>query len=418
MDKRYDERSSSIRTWYDIMPSILENIKSDFPIFDNTDLIYLDNASTTQKPKTVLDTIYSMYAESNANVHRALYDLGSKATEKYENSRSKVANFINASSDKEIIFTSGTTESINLLSRTIGNELGPGDEILISEMEHHANIVPWQMACERTGAKLNFIPINNKGELELAEPDKFFTSSTKIVSITHVSNVLGTVNPIKDIAKMAKNVDAIFIVDGAQGIPHKSVNVKDLCCDFYAFSGHKMLGPTGIGVLWGKMDILDNMEPFMSGGEMIKTVTMKSSTWNDLPYKFESGTPNFVQAVGLGAAIDYMEKIGMDIISNHQKRLTDYAIKALPEIEGVKIYGSPDNRNGVISFNIYGIHPHDLAQFLNEDNIAIRVGHHCAQPLLSSLDTNSVARLSLYIYNNKSDINTFCDSIRKIKKYF
>ena len=418
MDKRYDERSSSIRTWYDIMPSILENIKSDFPIFDNTDLIYLDNASTTQKPKTVLDTIYSMYAESNANVHRALYDLGSKATEEYESSRSKVANFINASSDKEIIFTSGTTESINLLSRTIGNELGPGDEILISEMEHHANIVPWQMACERTGAKLNFIPINNKGELDLSEPDKFFTSSTKIVSITHVSNVLGTVNPINYIAKMAKNVDAIFIVDGAQGIPHKSVNVKDLCCDFYAFSGHKMLGPTGIGVLWGEMDILENMEPFMGGGEMIKTVTMKSSTWNDLPYKFESGTPNFVQAVGLGAAIDYMEKIGMDIISNHQKKLTDYAMKALPEIEGVKIYGSPGSRNGVISFNINGIHPHDLAQFLNEDNIAIRVGHHCAQPLLSSLHTNSVARLSLYIYNNKSDINTFCDSIRKIKRYF
>ena len=400
------------------MPSILQNIKSDFPIFDNTDLIYLDNASTTQKPKPVLDSIYSMYTESNANVHRALYDIGGKATEKYENSRSKVANFINASSDKEIIFTSGTTESINLLSRTIGNKLGPGDEILISEMEHHANIVPWQMACERTGAKLNFIPVNNKGELDLSQPDKFFTSSTKIVSITHVSNVLGTINPIKDIANMAKNVDAIFIVDGAQGVPHQSVNVNELFCDFYAFSGHKMLGPTGIGVLWGKLDILENMEPFMGGGEMIKTVTMESSTWNDLPYKFESGTPNFVQAVGLGAAIDYMEKIGMNTISSHEKKLTDYALKVLPEIEGIQIFGSSNNRNGVISFNLDGIHAHDLAQFLNEDNIAIRVGHHCAQPLISSLNQNSVARLSLYIYNNQSDIDIFCDSVRKIKRYF
>ena len=395
-----------------------DSLKSDFPIFNDSDLVYLDNASTTQKPKQVLDAVMAMYTDSNANVHRALYDIGSKATEKFENSRKNISNFINATSEKEIIFTSGTTESINLLAHTLDNSLGPGDDILVSEMEHHANLVPWQMASERTGASLKFIPINSRGELDLSDPEKYFTRSTKIIALTHVSNVLGTINPINDIAGIAKEIGALFIVDGAQGIPHQSIDVQDLGCDFYAFSGHKMLGPTGIGSLWGKMELLEEMDPFMGGGEMIENVSMLSSTWNEVPYKFEAGTPNFVQAVGLSAAIDYLNDIGMTNITKHESELTSYALEKMSQIEGLRVFGSPKNRAGVISFNIDGIHAHDLAQFLNEDNIAIRVGHHCAQPLLSSLKENSVARLSIYIYNDKSDIDMFCTSLSTIKGYF
>tara|TARA_Y100001970_G_scaffold221040_1_gene271596 strand:- start:1114 stop:1971 length:858 start_codon:yes stop_codon:yes gene_type:complete len=285
-------------------------------------------------------------------------------------------------------------------------------------MEHHANLVPWQMACQRTGANLKFIPIDKKGELDLSNKEELFTDSTKIISITQVSNVLGTINPINDIAKIAKEIGAIFIVDGAQGVPHQSINVKELGCDFYAFSGHKMLAPTGVGVLWGRMEKLEEMEPFMGGGEMIETVTMQSSTWNQVPYKFEAGTPNFVQAVGLGAAIDYLNNFGMDKVYEHEKKVTEYALAKMSQIEQINIFGSPKNRAGVISFNIDGIHAQDLAQFLNEDNIAIRVGHHCAQPLLSKLDQNSVARLSIYIYNDETDIDLFCNSLSNIKQYF
>ena len=395
-----------------------ESLRSDFPIFNDSNLVYLDNASTTQKPQQVLDTIQSMYSESNANVHRAIYDIGSQATEKFENSRKKISNFIHAQSEKEIIFTSGTTESINLLAHSLGNTLKQGDSILVSEMEHHANLIPWQMACERTGAILKFIPINEKGELDLSEPEKYFDQSTKIISITHVSNVLGTINPINEIAKNAKEIGAIFIVDGAQGIPHQSINVQELGCDFYAFSGHKMLGPTGIGSLWGRIELLEEMDPFMGGGEMIETVTMESSTYNQVPYKFEAGTPNFIQAVGLGAAIDYLDNLGMEKVTKHEQKLTDYALEKMSNIENLKIFGSPKNRAGVISFNLGDIHAQDLAQFLNQDNIAIRVGHHCAQPLLSKLNETSVARLSFYVYNDKSDIDLLCSSLNNIKQYF
>ena len=384
----------------------------------NSDLVYLDNASTTQKPQAVLDFISSMYSEANANVHRALYSLGSVATERYENSRKKVSSFIGANSDKEIVFTSGTTESINLLAHTLTNNLKPGDEILLSEMEHHSNLVPWQLAASRTGASISYIPISEKGELDLSEPERYFKPSTKIVSITHVSNVLGTINPLKKLSEMTHEMGAVFVVDGAQGAPHRPVNVKEIGCDFYTFSGHKMLGPTGIGVLWGKMEILESMEPFMGGGEMIETVTMESSTWNEVPYKFEAGTPNFVQAVGLGSAIDYINSIGINNISDHEIKLTEYALEKLADIDKFRLFGSPIDRTGVISFNIDGIHPHDLAQFLNEDNIAIRVGHHCAQPLLSSLNETSIGRLSFYLYNDESDIDKFCDSLTRIKAYF
>ena len=400
------------------MPFSPAEIKKDFPIFFDSDLVYLDNAATTQKPQSVLDEVDSLYREANANVHRALYSLGSEATERFENSRKKVAKYIGANSEKEIVFTSGTTESINLLARSFGNTLKPGDEILISEMEHHSNIVPWQMTAQRTGATLKYLSIKETGELDISNPEKYFTSNTKIVSLTHMSNVLGTINPIKKLSAKAHQVGAIMIVDGAQGASHLPVDVKELGCDFYAFSGHKMLGPTGIGVLWGKTEHLEEMDPFMGGGEMINTVTMESSTWNDIPYKFEAGTPNFAQAVGLGAAIDYLQNIGMDNIAAHEQMLIKYALGKLNQIDGFRIHGSAKDRGGVISFNMDGIHPHDLAQFLNEDNIAIRVGHHCAQPLLKALGETATARMSFYIYNDESDVDKFCESLETIKNYF
>ena len=395
-------------------PAIL---KKDFPIFQNSDLVYLDNAATTQKPGIVIETIESLYREANANVHRAIYSLGSEATQRFETARLKVGKFINSHSEKEIIFTGGTTGSINLLARSIGNTLRSGEEILISEMEHHSNIVPWQLAAQRTGAVLKYIPINNNGELDLSDPDKYFTENTRIVSLTHMSNVLGTINPVKKLAGLSHNVGAIFIVDGAQGAPHMKVDVQDLNCDFYTFSGHKMLGPTGVGILWGKLERLENMDPFMGGGEMIETVTMESSTWNSVPYKFEAGTPNFAQAVGLGAAVDYLDDIRMEIIAEHEQKLTYYALDKLGKIEDLRIHGNPPKRGGVISFNLENVHPHDLAQFLNEDNIAIRVGHHCAQPLLKTLGETATARLSFYIYNDTSDVDKFCESLVSIREY-
>ena len=392
--------------------------KKKFPIFENSDLIYLDNAATTHKPSIVLDTVNRLYKEANANVHRAIYDLGNKSTMLYEDSRKKVSDFINAYSEKEIIFTSGTTESLNLLAYSLSKTLKKDDEILISEMEHHSNIVPWQIIAKNTGAKLNYIPVNETGELDLTNHQDYFNSKTKIVSITHMSNVLGTINPLKLIAKMTHEVGALFIVDGAQGVPHMSVDIKDINCDFYVFSGHKMVAPTGIGVLWGKYNLLNDMEPFMGGGEMIDKVTLKESTWNEVPYKFEAGTPNFAQAVGLGAAIDYLSEIDIKSIAEHESELTQYALNKLKKVNNIKIHGSSKNRGGVISFNIMKLHSHDLAQFLNEENIAIRVGHHCAQPLLDNLGETSTARISFYLYNDESDIEKFCKALTKIQTYF
>ena len=393
-------------------------LKKDFPIFRDSNLIYLDNAATTQKPDCVIDSVSSLYREANANVHRAIYSLGSEATSRFENSRKIIGDFINSSSEKEIIFTGGTTESINLLSRSLDKILNDGDEILISQMEHHSNIVPWQLTAQRTGAVINYLPLDSKGELDLTDPEKYFNKKTKIVSITHMSNVLGTINPINHIANLAHSVEAIFIVDGAQGVPHMNVDVEELGCDYYTFSGHKMLGPTGVGVLWGKLDLLEELDPFMGGGEMIEKVDMDSSTWNSVPYKFEAGTPNFAQAVGLGEAVKYLKRIGMKNIEHHEQTLTQSSLTKLQNINGIRVHGSAQNRGGVISFNLDKIHPHDLAQFLNEYNIAIRVGHHCAQPLLKNLGESSTARLSIYIYNDSSDIDKFCDSLENIRKYF
>ena len=392
--------------------------KTDFPIFNDKSLVYLDSASTSQKPKVVLDTIKKVYEHSNANVHRALYDLGSKSTELYESSRETISKFINAPSSKEVIFTSGTTASINLLSYSLESRLKKDDEILISHMEHHANIVPWQQLVKRTGIKLKYLPLTDSGEIDLSKSSELITAKTKIVSITHMSNVLGTINPIKKLAAMAHNVGAIFIADGAQGAPHTKVDVQEFDCDFYVFSGHKMLGPTGVGILWGKTKLLEGMNPFMGGGEMIEDVSFEESTWNNIPYKFEAGTPNIAQAIGLGAAIDYLNNVGIENVQSHEKELTKYALEQISQIKNIKIHGTSNNKSGVISFNIKNIHPQDLTQFLDQDNIAIRVGQHCAQPLLSVLNETSTARISFYIYNSHEDINKFCDSINKTLTYF
>jgi cysteine desulfurase/selenocysteine lyase len=392
--------------------------KKDFPIFSDDSLVYLDSASTSQKPSDVINGLKNVYEHSNANVHRALYNLGSESTQMFESAREKISSFINASSSQEIVFTGGTTESINLLAYTLGTKLEEHDEILISHMEHHANLVPWQLLAKRSGAKLRYLPLTESGELDLSQSEKYFTNKTKIISITHMSNVLGTVNPIKKIAKIAKSIGAVFVVDGAQSVSHMPVDVQNLGCDFLAFSGHKMLGPTGIGVLWGTLDNLKSLPPFMTGGEMIETVTLDSSTWNKVPYKFEAGTPNYVQAIGLGIAVEYLNKIGMKKIQEHEKKLTDYAIKKLERISGLYIHGNPSNRGGVISFNLNKIHPQDLAQFLNEDNICIRVGHHCAQPLLKTLDETSTARISFYVYNDSSEVDKLVESIQSTIKYF
>ena len=391
--------------------------KKDFPIFNDTSLVYLDSASTSQKPSAVINSLKNVYENSNANVHRALYSLGSKSTEMYESARKTVAKFINAA-PQEVVFTSGTTESLNLLSYTLDSKIDKNDEILISHMEHHANLVPWQLLAKKTGAKLRYLPLTKEGDLDLSETERYFTSKTKVVSLTHMSNVLGSINPIKKISKITKKIDAIFIVDAAQSVSHIPVDVQNLGCDFITFSGHKMLGPTGIGVLWGSIKMLESLPPFLSGGEMIETVTLENATWNEVPYKFEAGTPNYVQAIGLGTAVEYLSNIGMENVQAHEKKLTAYAIEKLKTIPELYIHGSPSSRGGVISFNLNKIHPQDLSQFLNEDNICIRVGHHCAQPLLKTLGETSTARISFYVYNDSSDINKFVESLKSAMSYF
>ena len=391
--------------------------KKDFPIFNDTSLVYLDSASTSQKPSAVINSLKNVYENSNANVHRALYSLGSKSTEMYESARKTVAKFINAA-PQEVVFTSGTTESLNLLSYTLDSKIDKNDEILISHMEHHANLVPWQLLAKKTGAKLRYLPLTKAGELDLSQAERYFTSKTKVVSLTHMSNVLGSINPIDKISEITKKIDAIFIVDAAQSVSHIPVDVQNLGCDFITFSGHKMLGPTGIGVLWGSLKMLESLPPFLSGGEMIETVTLENAIWNEVPYKFEAGTPNYVQAIGLGTAVEYLSNIGMESVQAHEKKLTAYAIEKLKTIPELYIHGSPSSRGGVISFNLNKIHPQDLSQFLNEDNICIRVGHHCAQPLLKTLGETSTARISFYVYNDSSDIDKFVESLKSAMRYF
>lgn len=399
-----------------------KEIRNLFPILqekvNGKPLVYLDSAASSQKPVQVIEAIDSYYRKINSNVHRGVHTLGTKATDAYEGSREKVRKFINASSTEEIIFTRGTTTALNIVASSYARaNLKEGDEIVLTPMEHHSNLIPWQQAAKATGASLKYIPLQKDGTLSLEDVLSTITSNTKIVAITQVSNVLGTVNPIKEIAEIAHQHGAVIVVDGAQSTPHMKVDVQDLNCDFFAFSGHKMCGPTGIGVLYGKKEYLENMEPIEFGGEMIDFVGLYDSTWKELPWKFEGGTPIIAGAVGLGAAIDFLEEIGLDEIEAHERELAQYALERLQSIEGLTIYG-PKERAGIVTFNLQGVHPHDVATVVDQEGIAIRAGHHCAQPLMNWLDVTATARASLYLYNTKEDIDSLADALAKAKEFF
>lgn len=400
----------------------IKAIRADFPLLEQEvngfPLVYLDSAATAQKPNRVIEAVNSYYRMDNANVHRGVHTIGTRATEQYENARDRVKQFIHAEHREEIIFTRGTTTAINLVASSYGSQhIQRDDEIVITQMEHHSNLIPWQQLSKRTGATLKYIPLESDGTISLAEVEKIVTHKTKIVAITQVSNVLGTINPIKEIAEIVHRHDAVLLVDGAQGVPHLQVDVQDLNCDFYAFSGHKMCAPTGIGVLYGKKALLEQMEPVEFGGEMIDFVDLYDSTWKDLPWKFEGGTPIIAGAIGLAAAIDYLTEIGLDQIALHERELVDYAIEQLKLIDGIDIYG-PEHRAGLITFNIADVHPHDTATVLDAEGIAVRAGHHCAQPLMKWLDTNSTARASFYIYNTKEEVDTFIRGLERTKEFF
>lgn len=405
------------------MSIAIEKIRHDFQILDqivnDEPLVYLDNAATTQKPKQVLDVLRNYYERDNANVHRGVHTLAERATADYEASRDKVKNFINANSRKEVLFTRGTTTGLNWVAKYAEQILQPNDEILISIMEHHANIIPWQQAAAKTGAILKFVYLKD-GELDMDELKDKLTDQTKFVSIAHVSNVLGVINPVKEIAEQAHRHGAIMVVDGAQSAPHMAIDVQELDCDFFTLSGHKMAGPTGIGVLYGKEILLNDMNPVEFGGEMIDFVYEQTATWKELPWKFEAGTPNIADAIGLGAAVDYLSEIGIENIYQHEQDLIDYVMPKLREIEGVTIYGPKDNtrRGGVISFNIDGLHPHDVATALDMEGVAVRAGHHCAQPLINYLDVPATARASFYIYNTFADCDKLVEAIKLTKEFF
>lgn len=400
-----------------------ERIRKDFPILDQVvndeSLVYLDNAATTQKPQQVLDVLADYYQKDNANVHRGVHTLSERATARYEAARQKVADFIQAKSSKEILFTRGTTTGLNWVAQFAREILQPDQEVIISVQEHHSNIIPWQQACQQTGAKLRYVTLKD-GELDMDHLRSLLSSKTKFVSLAHVSNVLGGVVPIGEIAELVHQVGAYLVVDGAQSVPHMAVNVQELDVDFYAFSGHKMLGPTGIGVLYGKEELLNRMSPVEFGGEMIDFVYEQSATWKELPWKFEAGTPNIAGAIGLGAAIDYLTEIGMDAIQDHEAELVDYVFPKLQAIPGLTIYGSQDlsKRTGVIAFNLDDLHPHDVATALDYEGVAVRAGHHCAQPLLRYLQVPATVRASFYIYNTKVDCDKLVEAIIKTKEFF
>ncbi len=402
----------------------VQEIIKDFPILNQKvngkRLAYLDTTATSQTPIQVINVLEDYYKRYNSNVHRGVHTLGSLATDAYESARESVRRFINAQYFEEIIFTRGTTASINLVARSYGDaNLTEGDEIVVTEMEHHANIVPWQQLAKRTKAELKFIPMTPDGELDIEDVKATINDKTKIVAIAHVSNVLGTINDVKAIAEVAHQHGAIISVDGAQSAPHLALDMQDLDVDFFSFSGHKMLGPTGIGVLYGKRELLQNMEPIEYGGDMIDFVSKYDATWADLPTKFEAGTPLIAQAIGLGEAIKYLENIGFQAIHNYEKELTAYAFDQLSNIEGLEIFGPPkERRAGVITFNLTDIHPHDVATAVDTEGVAVRAGHHCAQPLMKWVDQSSTARASLYIYNTKEDIDQLVNALKQTKEFF
>ena len=400
-----------------------EAIKQDFPILDqivnDEPLVYLDNAATTQKPKQVLAAIEDYYLRDNANVHRGVHTLAERATAAYEAARERVRSFINAASSREVLFTRGTTTSLNWVAQFAAESLQPGDEVLISIMEHHSNVIPWQEACRKTGAKLVYVYLKD-GALDMEDFCAKLNERTKFVSLAHASNVLGIINPIKKIAQLVHQQGALLVVDGAQSIPHMEIDVRDLDVDFFAFSGHKMAGPTGIGVLYGKEELLEQMSPVEFGGEMIDFVYEQEATWKELPWKFEAGTPNMAGAIGLAAAIDYLEDLGMDAIAQHEQDLISYVFPKLQAVEGLTIYGSQDlaQRSGVIAFNLDGLHPHDVATALDYEGVAVRAGHHCAQPLLTYLQVPATVRASFYIYNTYADCDKLVEALEKTKEFF
>ena len=402
--------------------NIFQDIKNDFPIFSNQingkDFVYLDSAATTQKPNDVIDSVVHYYKNCNSNIHRGIYSISIEATELYENARSNIGKFINAKSPHEIVFTRNATESVNLVANTWASQnLKEGDSIILTEMEHHSNLVPWQILAKKLNLKLNFIEIQPDGELILDKLDNLFQENAKFLSLTHVSNVLGTINPIKNIISKAHEHGITTLVDAAQSVPHMPVNVQDLDSDFFVFSGHKMLGPSGIGVLHAKKTLLENMEPFLYGGDMISNVSLREAQWNDVPWKFEAGTPNIAGAIGLGKAVDYLNHIGMDAIHKHEQELYNYAIDRFSELKDFKIFGLENKHSigGVISFSYSDFHPHDIATILDGESIAVRAGHHCAQPLMEKLGVPATTRASFYVYNDTSDIDKLFNGLQKVR---
>ncbi|RXZ84176.1 cysteine desulfurase [Paenibacillaceae bacterium] len=399
------------------------SLREQFPILQQQinghPLVYLDSAASSQKPRAVIEAMKHYYEFDNANVHRGVHTLGARATDAYEGARERVARFIGAASEQEIIFTRGTTSALNLVASSYARSVcAEGDEIVITMMEHHSNLIPWQQVAKATGATLKFIPLQQDGTIAIADVEQIITDRTKVVSIAHASNVLGVVNPVKQIAAIAHRNGAVMVVDGAQSIPHKKVDVQDLDCDFYAFSGHKMCGPTGIGVLYGKKALLESMEPIEFGGEMIDHVDLYDSTWKELPWKFEGGTPIIAGAVGLAAAIDFLESVGLDAIEQHEIALASYAYDRLSEIEGITVYGPKEGRIGLVTFNLDDVHPHDVATVLDSEGIAIRAGHHCCQPLMRWLEASATARASFYLYNSEEDVHRLVSALIKTKEFF
>ena len=404
-------------------PFEVEAVRKDFPILSREiggkPLVYLDSAATSQKPQVVIDALVAYYSDINANVHRGVHTLSQEATDAYEAARSKVREFINAAEDAEIIFTRGTTEGINLVAQTLGAQRAEqGSEVIISNMEHHSNVVPWQILCEQRGTRLRVVPINEDGELLMDEYEKLLGPQTALVSIVHMSNALGTINPVKDIVAMAHAHGVPVLLDGAQAAPHLSVDVRDLDCDFYAFSGHKLFGPTGIGVLYGKRELLESMPPYQGGGEQIKSVTFEKTIYNDLPYKFEAGTPHIAGVVGLGAAIDYVNGIGLERAAAYEHELLEYGTEQLQAIEGLRLIGTARQKASVLSFLLDGIHPHDIGTVLDTQGIAIRTGHHCAQPLMQRFQIPATARASLAFYNTKAEIDALVEGIHRTFEVF
>jgi cysteine desulfurase/selenocysteine lyase len=401
----------------------VQRVRADFPILSRhvhgKPLVYLDNAATSQKPSSVIETLDQYYRQYNANIHRGAHALAERATEAYETTRAKIARFLNAPHQHEIIFTRGTTESINLVANSYAlSVLKPGDEVLITWLEHHSNIVPWQIACERTGATLKVVPINDRGEVEADQFEAMLSEHTKIVAFAHISNALGTINPVRHFTELAHRAGAVVVIDGAQAAPHMRVDVQAIGCDFYALSGHKMFGPTGIGVLWGRESLLEKMPPFQGGGDMIQSVTFEKTVYNDLPYKFEAGTPHIAGGIGLGAAVDYLDALDADAMIAHEHDLTRYATEQLTRIDGLRLIGTAAEKVGVLSFTLEGIHPYDMAPVLDHEGVAVRTGHHCAQPVMDRFAIPATVRASIAFYNTRQDIDALVAALAKVKRMF